>query len=124
MRHRARAFGGIRFVDENSLTFSNSYTIVGAVMGGAGWYLYRLARGPEGGCFNTWGRVRLFGGRKCLTWPFRVFAIIVVWTRTNPNPRNTIEQDQNIKMLAVSHKFDGGRFVTPHACVPSSHGSL
>jgi len=34
--------------DEKWLTFSNSYTIVGAVVGGAGWYLYRLARGPEG----------------------------------------------------------------------------
>ncbi|KAF9649302.1 hypothetical protein BDM02DRAFT_3186339 [Thelephora ganbajun] len=55
------------------------YTIVGAVVGGAGWYLYRLARGSE-----------------------------VVWTRANPVPRNSVEQDQNIKMLAVGHKFDGG----------------
>ena len=47
-----------------------------------------------------------------------------MWTRTNPNPRNTVEQDQNIKMWAVSHKFDGGRFVTVLLCVrgPPSHG--
>ena len=31
------------------LTVLNSYTVVGAVVVGAGWYLYRLARGPEGG---------------------------------------------------------------------------
>lgn len=36
---------------------------------------------------------------------------LVVWTRTNPVPRNTIEQDQNIKILAVSKNFEGGRFV-------------
>ena len=34
-----------------------------------------------------------------------------MWTRTHPAPRNTIEQDQNIKMMSVSHKFEGGRFV-------------
>ena len=50
--------GGIRCVDESWLTFSNSYATIGAVVGGAGWYLYRLARGPEGGCFNIRGRVR------------------------------------------------------------------
>ena len=30
---------------------STSYTIIGGVVAGAGWYLYRLARGPEGQCF-------------------------------------------------------------------------
>lgn len=38
-------------MDEKWLTVVNSYTIVGVVVAGAGWYLYRLARGPEGGCF-------------------------------------------------------------------------
>jgi hypothetical protein len=56
-RHCAPAFGGIRCVDEDWLTFLNSYTIVGAVVGGAGWYLYRLARGPDSEYFNTRGRV-------------------------------------------------------------------
>lgn len=50
--------GGIRCVDESRLTFSNSYATIGAVVGGAGWYLYRLARGPEGECFDTRGCVR------------------------------------------------------------------
>jgi len=30
---------------------STSYTIIGGVVAGAGWYLYRLARGPEGQSF-------------------------------------------------------------------------
>ena len=46
---------------------------------------------------------------------FWAFGFIVVWTRTHPAPRNTIEQDQNIKMMAVSHKFEGGRFVSVYA---------
>ena len=42
----------------------NSYTVVGAVVVGAGWYLYRLARGPEGGCFLLFcDHVRLFLSR-------------------------------------------------------------
>lgn len=51
--------------------------------------------------------------------PFRVFWFTVVWTKANPVPRNTIEQDQNIKIMSVGHKFDGGRFVSaphPHTC--------
>ena len=36
---------------------SSSYTIIGGVVAGAGWYLYRLARGPEGLSFLTsWSR--------------------------------------------------------------------
>ena len=40
-------------MNEKRLTVVNSYTVVGAVVVGAGWYLYRLARGPEGGCFYS-----------------------------------------------------------------------
>ena len=43
----------MRFVDA-----PDSYTIVGAVVAGAGWYVYRLARGPEGERFCSRGRVR------------------------------------------------------------------
>lgn len=46
-------------MDETRLTFPNSYTIVGVVAGGAGWYLHRLARGPDGTFFNTCSRVCL-----------------------------------------------------------------
>ena len=36
---------------------SSSYTIIGGVVAGAGWYLYRLARGPEGLSFlSSWSR--------------------------------------------------------------------
>jgi hypothetical protein len=30
----------------------------------------------------------------------------VVWTKDNPTPWNDIKQDENVKMHAVSHKFD------------------
>lgn len=57
---RHRAWGvrrGDGCADEKWLTFLNSYTIVGVVVGGAGWYLYRLARGPEGENSYSLGRV-------------------------------------------------------------------
>ncbi|KAF9644378.1 hypothetical protein BDM02DRAFT_986867 [Thelephora ganbajun] len=40
-RDRAWSFRRFRCVDEKWLTVSNSYTTVGAVVGGADWYLYR-----------------------------------------------------------------------------------
>jgi hypothetical protein len=42
---------GFYCMDEKWLTVVDSYTVVGAVVVGASWYLYRLARGPEGGSF-------------------------------------------------------------------------
>ncbi|TBU32212.1 hypothetical protein BD311DRAFT_655344 [Dichomitus squalens] len=53
------------------------YAIVGAVVVGAGWYLTRLARGPE-----------------------------VVWTKDNPTPWNTIKPDESTKMLTVNQHFE------------------
>lgn len=54
------------------------------------------------------------------TFDTKFCAFTVVWTRTHPAPRNTIEQDQNIKLLAVSHKFEGGRFVSVLRLCPRS----
>ena len=46
---------GFGFWDEGWLTSWPSYTIIGGVVAGAGWYLYRLARGPEGQPFYSRG---------------------------------------------------------------------
>ena len=51
---------GSGFGDEGWLTSRPSYTIIGGVVAGAGWYLYRLARGPEGPHFFLPGS-RSFG---------------------------------------------------------------
>ncbi|TFY82525.1 hypothetical protein EWM64_g1491 [Hericium alpestre] len=53
------------------------YAVVGFVVVGGTWYLSRLARGPA-----------------------------VVWTRANPTPWNTVEQDENVKIMSVNQKFD------------------
>ncbi|KNZ75694.1 NADH dehydrogenase [ubiquinone] 1 alpha subcomplex subunit 4 [Termitomyces sp. J132] len=53
------------------------YAIIGTVVCGATWYTYRLAMGPS-----------------------------VVWTKSNPTPWNSIEPDQNTKMLTVNQKFE------------------
>ncbi|KAJ7638484.1 hypothetical protein FB45DRAFT_1023274 [Roridomyces roridus] len=53
------------------------YVLVGGACIGASWYLYRLATGPS-----------------------------VVWTKTNPQPWNSISQSQGTKLLEVNHKFD------------------
>ncbi|OJA07688.1 hypothetical protein AZE42_01880 [Rhizopogon vesiculosus] len=52
------------------------YAVIGLAVGGAGWYLARLARGPT-----------------------------VVWTKNNPTPWNDIKPDENIKMMDVNSKF-------------------
>ncbi|KAJ3935628.1 MAG: hypothetical protein NXY57DRAFT_887428 [Lentinula lateritia] len=53
------------------------YTIVGGVVLGASWYLYRLAMGPT-----------------------------IQWTKTNPTPWNDIRPHQGTKLLQVQSKFD------------------
>ncbi|KAJ3851474.1 hypothetical protein EV368DRAFT_43101 [Lentinula lateritia] len=53
------------------------YTIVGGVVVGASWYLYRLAMGPT-----------------------------IQWTKTNPTPWNDIRPYQGTKLLQVQSKFD------------------
>nr|CAG8580525.1 5058_t:CDS:2 [Entrophospora candida] len=54
------------------------YGVTGLALVGAGWYLTRLARGPE-----------------------------VVWDKkNNPTPWNNIEKGTQVKLLAVSQNFD------------------
>ncbi|KAG6378391.1 Aldo/keto reductase family-domain-containing protein [Boletus reticuloceps] len=57
------------------------YAVIGITVGGAGWYLARLAQGPS-----------------------------VVWTKSNPTPWNSVKPDENIKMMDPSGKF-AKRFV-------------
>ncbi|KAI8057897.1 NADH-ubiquinone reductase complex 1 MLRQ subunit [Syncephalis plumigaleata] len=53
------------------------FGVLGVAVGGAAWYVTRLARGPE-----------------------------VVWDRrNNPYPWLHVSQDTNTKMYAVSHEF-------------------
>jgi len=54
------------------------FVVVGGAMVGAGWYVTRLARGPE-----------------------------VVWDRRgNPYPWQDVKEGQNTKMMQVNQKFD------------------
>ncbi|KAL0949815.1 hypothetical protein HGRIS_009850 [Hohenbuehelia grisea] len=53
------------------------YAIIGAVVAGGSWYLWRLSQGPN-----------------------------VVWTKNNPTPWNTVQPDQNTKLMAVNQKFE------------------
>ncbi|KDQ20612.1 hypothetical protein BOTBODRAFT_26614 [Botryobasidium botryosum FD-172 SS1] len=54
------------------------YVVVGAAVGGAGWYLSRLARGPD-----------------------------VIWDRkNNPTPWNHVEQNTNTKLMSHKHEFE------------------
>jgi len=55
------------------------YGVVGIVVVGASWYLYRLAKGPT-----------------------------VVWTRGNPAPWNEIQQNEGTKLLTVNQHFEKG----------------
>ena len=49
--------GGILVLWMGLADVSTSYTIIGGVVAGAGWYLYRLARGPEGlSSLTSWSR--------------------------------------------------------------------
>ncbi|VDC04073.1 unnamed protein product [Peniophora sp. CBMAI 1063] len=53
------------------------YMIVGGTMAGAGLYLTRLARGPH-----------------------------VVWTKENPQPWNSVRENDRVKMMAINQDFD------------------
>ncbi|KAI9575020.1 hypothetical protein HD554DRAFT_141120 [Boletus coccyginus] len=52
------------------------YAVIGLAVGGAGWYLGRLAQGPS-----------------------------VVWTKTNPTPWNSVKPDENTKLMDPSGNF-------------------
>ncbi|KAL4075684.1 hypothetical protein J3A83DRAFT_4089212 [Scleroderma citrinum] len=52
------------------------YAVIGMAVGGATWYLARLARGPT-----------------------------IVWTKNNPTPWNDVKPDENVKMMDVNNRF-------------------
>ncbi|KAF9224340.1 hypothetical protein BS17DRAFT_779654 [Gyrodon lividus] len=52
------------------------YAVIGLAVGGATWYLARLARGPT-----------------------------VVWTKNNPTPWNDVKPDENTKLMDPSGKL-------------------
>ncbi|KIK99717.1 hypothetical protein PAXRUDRAFT_822487 [Paxillus rubicundulus Ve08.2h10] len=52
------------------------YAVIGLAVGGATWYLSRLARGPT-----------------------------VVWTKNNPTPWNDVKPDENTKLMDVQGRF-------------------
>lgn len=58
------------------------YVVIGGAMGGATWYLSRLARGPD-----------------------------IVWDRhNNPQPWNDVKPGQNTKLMSVNQKFPNGDY--------------
>lgn len=76
-------------------TLSCSYVVVGAVVVGSSWYLTRLARGPHGKQHYAL-ILRILNSCHC----------VVIWTKSNPTPWNDVKQDENVKMMAVSQKFE------------------
>ncbi|KAJ7367932.1 hypothetical protein DFH08DRAFT_946905 [Mycena albidolilacea] len=58
------------------------YVLVGGACCGASWYLYRLAMGSQ-----------------------------VSWTKSNPHPYLSIEQNQGTKLHEVNQKFDAKQVV-------------
>ncbi|KAJ7283444.1 hypothetical protein C8J57DRAFT_1053188 [Mycena rebaudengoi] len=53
------------------------YVLVGGTCVGASWYLYRLATRPT-----------------------------VVWTKSNPQPWQSVDQNQGLKLYEINHKFE------------------
>ncbi|KAJ7590757.1 hypothetical protein C8J56DRAFT_933809 [Mycena floridula] len=53
------------------------YVVIGGAVGGASWYLYRLAMGPT-----------------------------ITWTKANTNPWNSIKPNQTTKLYNTTDKFD------------------
>ncbi|KAG8761426.1 hypothetical protein FRC14_003839 [Serendipita sp. 396] len=53
------------------------YVIIGGAVTGASWYLYRLGTRPD-----------------------------VIWTRKNPEPWQTVKQNENIKFMSIHKDFD------------------
>ncbi|CAG8570758.1 3956_t:CDS:2 [Paraglomus occultum] len=54
------------------------YVVTGIAVAGAGWYLTRLARGPD----VTWDR------------------------KNNPYPWLNVDQNTQVKLIAINQKFD------------------
>ena len=82
--------------------------VVGVVVVGAGWYLTRLARGPNGTSMIP----------RCSWLAFtRRLARAVVWTKDNPTPWNTVKPDENTKLLTVNQHFEK-RYVRPYRPLP------
>ena len=71
------------------------YVIIGGAVAGAGWYLFRLARGPDGQIFDLL-RIAFLSDSQ----------VAVIWSKTNPTPWNTVQADENIKLLSGHHKFE------------------
>ncbi|POV98473.1 hypothetical protein PSHT_14009 [Puccinia striiformis] len=56
--------------------------VIGTAMGGAGWYLTRLARGPD-----------------------------IIWARhSNPQPWNDVKPGQTTKLMSVNQEFPNGSY--------------
>lgn len=53
------------------------YAVIGVALGGASWYMTRLATRPD-----------------------------VIWSKSNPQPWNSVQQDQNTKLMSVNQKFE------------------
>ncbi|RDB20486.1 hypothetical protein Hypma_012443 [Hypsizygus marmoreus] len=75
------------------------YVIVAGVLGGASWYTYRLAKGPAS---------EQILDHTCLQHSLivRSHTIIVIWTKSNPTPWNTVQPNEGTKLISVNQKFD------------------
>ena len=85
---------------------SSSYTIIGGVVAGAGWYLYRLARGPEGRhLYLSWSRS--FGS----TPDVPSVLLVIQSCGRGPTPRHVTPSSKTrtsrCGLLATSSRVEG-----------------
>ena len=71
-----------------------SYVIIGGVVGGAAWYLGRLALGPTGMYLTA------------TIYSVCRRSFLVVWTKSNPTPWNSVKPNENTKLMSVEQKFE------------------
>jgi NADH dehydrogenase (ubiquinone) 1 alpha subcomplex subunit 4 len=76
-------------------THTGSYVVVGFAVGGAAWYIGRLASRPDGACITA-----------VLSFPSHLQSVVVIWTKNNPTPWNNVNQNENIKLMTGNHKFE------------------
>jgi NADH dehydrogenase (ubiquinone) 1 alpha subcomplex subunit 4 len=68
---------------------------MGGTVAGATWYLGRLAMGPHGAS-------RLVLRITPRGWLADAGCGVVVWSKDNPQPWNTVKHDETVKMMNVN----------------------
>lgn len=80
------------------------YLITAAAIGGAGWYISRLARGPD----VVWDhKVSCYNRQKAdSSWRKTLMYDLLSSSQGNPHPWQSIEPGTQTKLYSVNQKFD------------------